>query len=103
MDQSNSFETVRYKIVDVMLLVGMIASIPAAIASGCRIITMGVRTLFIIDIIFAIILILSYLTRSRTNYKRRIDLLLIYAFFIGWISLNTWGFGALGFSQCSLP
>ncbi|MDY0348544.1 MAG: PAS domain S-box protein [Tenuifilaceae bacterium] len=96
MDQSNSFEAVRYKIIDAMLLVGMIASIPAAIASGYRIISMGVRTLFIVDVLFAIILFLFFLTRSRTNYKRRSVLILIYAFFNGCTSLVTWGLWGFG-------
>ena len=96
MNQKSGFEAVRYKIMDTMLLIGMLVSIPSAIASGYRIITMGVRTLFIVDILFAIILFLVYFTRSRTNNKWRVFLLLVYVFFLGLISLYTWGLWGLG-------
>ncbi|MDD4383627.1 MAG: PAS domain S-box protein [Bacteroidales bacterium] len=96
MELNSSFESARYKIMDTMLLIGMIVSIPAAIASGYRIFTMGVRILFIVDILFAVILILAYLTRSRTNYKWRTFFLLLYVFFLSLISLYTWGLWGLG-------
>jgi PAS domain S-box-containing protein len=92
---SNNFESIRHKIADRLLLAGLIVSIPAAIASGYRITTMGVKTLFIVDILIAFILTLAYLTRFRTNFRIRMALLLGYVFMLGWVSLNT--FGLFGF------
>ena len=96
MEIENSFDSIRHRIADKLLLAGAIVSIPSAIASGYRITSMGVKTLFIFDILIAIILIVTYLTRSYTNYRLRMSLLLAYVFVLGWISLNTfglWGFG----------
>jgi PAS domain S-box-containing protein len=76
--------------------VGTIVSIPAAIASGYRISTMGLKTLFVIDIFIAILLIIAYLTRNKTNYRIRTSLLLVYVFIMGWIALNTWGLWGFG-------
>lgn len=96
MEIENSFDSIRHRIADKLLLAGAIVSIPAAIASGYRITTMGVKTLFIFDILIAAILFVAYLTRSYTNYRLRMSLLLAYVFILGWIALNTfglWGFG----------
>jgi PAS domain S-box-containing protein len=95
MDNGNNFESIRHKIADRLLLAGLIVSVPAAIASGYRITTMGVKTLFIIDILIAFVLTLAYFTRNLTNYRIRMAILLGYVFMLGWVSLNT--FGLFGF------
>jgi len=96
MDITIKYEETRQKISDKLLLVGMIVSIPGAIVSGYRIFTMGVRPLFVFDVLIAIILVISYLTRSKINYRIRLALLLGYVFILGWISLGTFGLYGLG-------
>lgn len=96
MENQSKFEEIRHKISDKLLLVGTIVAIPAAIASGYRISSMGLKTLFVIDILIAIILLVAYLTRNKTNYRIRTSLLLAYVFIMGWIALNTWGLWGFG-------
>jgi PAS domain S-box-containing protein len=96
MTKYHSFDTIRNQIADKLLLVGLIVSIPAAIASGYRIIIMGVKVQFIVDILIAFILIVAHLTRRKTNYRKRMAFLLGYVFMLGWISLNTWGLWGFG-------
>jgi PAS domain S-box-containing protein len=96
MSTYNSFDSIRNRIADKLLLVGLIVSIPAAIASGYRITTMGVKTLFILDIAVAFVLFAAYLTRKKTNYRKRMAVLLGYVFILGWIALNTWGLWGFG-------
>lgn len=96
MENINKFEDIRHRISDKLLLVGTIVSIPAAIASGYRITTMGVKPLFIIDILIAFILFFAYLTRSRTNYRIRTAILIAYVFIMGIIALITWGLWGFG-------
>ncbi len=96
MDLTSKFEETRIKIADKLLLVGTIVSVPAAFVSGYRIFLMGVKPLFIVDILISVILIISYITRSKVNYRIRLAVLLGYVFTLGWISLNTFGLFGLG-------
>lgn len=96
MSTYSSFDSIRNKIADRLLFVGLIVSIPTAIASGLRIITYGVKTLFIVDILAAFVLLVAYLTRNKTNYRKRMAFLLSYVFMLGWIALNTWGLWGFG-------
>jgi PAS domain S-box-containing protein len=96
MKSPNAFDSIRHNIADKLLLVGLIVSIPSAIASGYRITTMGVEPLFILDIIIAFLLLAAYLTRGKTNYRSRMAFLLGYVFILGWISLYTWGLWGFG-------
>lgn len=76
----SSFDNIRNRIADKLLLMGLIFSIPASVVSGYRIITMGLEAQFSFDILITIILIVVYLTRSKTNYKKRMAFLLGYVF-----------------------
>ncbi len=96
MKSQNTFDSIRHAISDKLLLVGLIVSIPAAIASGYRITTMGVKALFLFDILIFFILLAAYITRKKTNYRVRMAFLLGYVFVLGWIALNTWGLWGFG-------
>ncbi len=92
----SNFDKIRNRIADKLLLMGLIFSIPASVVSGYRIITMGNETQFIVDVIITIILTIAYLTRSKTNYRKRMAFLLGYVFLLGFFSLYTWGLWGLG-------
>lgn len=90
------FESIRRAIADKLLVVGLIVSIPSAITSVYRISTMGFKTLFLLDVLTAIILIAVFVTRSRTDYRKRMILLIGYIFVIGIFALATWGLFGMG-------
>lgn len=92
----SNFDKIRNRIADKLLLMGLIFSVPASVVSGYRIITMGVKPQFIGDILIMLILVLAYLTRSKTNYRKRMVFLLGYIFLLGIFSLYTWGLLGLG-------
>ncbi|MHC1703817.1 MAG: PAS domain S-box protein [Tenuifilaceae bacterium] len=96
MNNSNKMEQIREKIADYLLLVGMIMAIPGTIISGYRIFTMGLRTLFVADILIGVLLIIFYLTRSKTNYRTRMLFLIGYVFGLGVLSINTFGLFSMG-------
>jgi PAS domain S-box-containing protein len=91
-----SFDAIRNQIADKLLLVGLIASIPAAFASGYRIFSLGLKVQFIVDILIAFILVAAYFTRNKTNYRKRMAFLLGYVFMLGCVSLYTWGLWGFG-------
>lgn len=96
MNPFDKFEETRKTLADRLLLVGAIVSIPAAVASGYRISMFGVKALFVLDILIAIILVVTYVFRRYTNYRKRMALLLAYVFILGWVSLNTLGLFGFG-------
>lgn len=92
----SNFDKIRNRIADKLLLMGLVFSIPASVVSGYRIIAMGLEAQFIVDILITIILVVAYLTRSKTNYRKRMIFLLGYVFLLGIFSLYTWGLWGLG-------
>lgn len=96
MDSNSKLEASRKRISDILLLVAMIVSIPAAFTSGYRVFTMGLKPLFIADIFLALFLVAAFITRNRIDYKKRTIGLILYVFFIGTLSINTWGLFGLG-------
>jgi len=90
------FEETRKKISDKLHLIAMIVAIPACTMSGIRLITIGFKPLFLLDVIFAIVVTLTYIYRNRFNYYFRIVFLLAYFFLMGIFSLHTFGLMGLG-------
>jgi PAS domain S-box-containing protein len=84
-------ESIRYSIAKKLLLVGLLVSIPAGIASGVRIFTMGIKPLFVLDILIAFVLLTAHFTKSPSNYRFWILILLAYVFSIGIASIGTFG------------
>lgn len=97
MEAIGKIEQFRERISEKLLVFGTIVTIPAAIFSGYRILTMGLKPLFIADILISILLIISYFTRKKINYRKRIFWLVIYVFFLGVLAIYTWGLFGFGF------
>jgi PAS domain S-box-containing protein len=92
----STFDNIRNRIADKLLLMGLIFSVPASVVSGYRIISMGLEAQFIVDVLITIILIAVFLTRNKTNYRKRMAFLIGYVFLLGIFSLYTWGLWGLG-------
>ncbi len=90
-------ELFRERISERLLLAATILAFPAAIFSGVRIFTIGLKPLFIADILISLALIIVFLFRRRISYKIRIVGVIVYAFLLGVLGLYTWGFFGLGF------
>ncbi len=97
MEAIGKIEQFRERISEKLLVFGTIVTIPAAIFSGYRILTMGLKPLFIADILISKLLIISYFTRKKINYRKRIFWLVIYVFFLGVLAIYTWGLFGFGF------
>lgn len=89
------FEETRKNISDRLNLIAMLVAIPACTLSGIRLFTIGFKPLFLIDLVFAVIVTLTYIFKARFYYQLRITFLLAYFFLIGVLSLHT--FGLMGF------
>lgn len=97
MNSNSKIEQIRERIAEKLLLVATIVTIPAAIFSAFRIFSMGLKPLFIADIVVSVLLVVAYLTRAYIDYKKRVLGLIIYVFFLGTLALYTWGLFGLGF------
>ena len=97
MEAYDKIEQFREQIVEKLLLVATIVTVPSAIFSGIRIFTMGLKPLFIADIAISITLIIAYFLRKKINYKKRILGLILFEFLLGVLAIQTWGLFGLGF------
>ncbi len=96
MDANSKIEAFRKRISDVLLLAAMIVSIPAAGISAYRMYFMEFKLQFIADVILSILLILGFISRRRLDYNKRMFALVIYLFFVGVLSIHTWGLFGFG-------
>lgn len=90
-------ELFRERISERLLLAATVLAFPAAIFSGVRIFTIGLKPLFIADILISLTLIFVFIFRKRISYKIRIIGVIAYTFLLGVLGLYTWGFFGLGF------
>jgi PAS domain S-box-containing protein len=98
MDIKSNFESIRREIANKLHLVATILAIPVAIASGYRIFIMELQPHFILDILIAVILIISYYFRSKIDYNKLMLFLLGYVLILGTVTLITFGLFGFGFT-----
>ena len=97
MDVKYNFESIRHEIAEKLHLTAMILTIPVAILSGYRIFFMEIKPHFVLDILIALILIVTYYFRSIINHKKLMLFLLGYVMILGAVTLLTFGLFGFGF------
>ena len=97
MDIKSNFETIRLEIANKLHLVATILAIPVAIVSGYRIFIMEPELHFFLDILIAVILIITYYFRSKIEYNKLMLFLLGYVLILGTVTLLTFGLFGFGF------
>jgi PAS domain S-box-containing protein len=97
MNTKSNFEIIRQEIAVKLHLVATILAIPVAIVSGYRIFIMDIKPHFILDVLIAIILVISYYYRSKIEYNKLMLFLLGYVLILGTVTLLTFGLFGFGF------
>jgi len=96
MDAQAKTELYRKQTSDRLLLIGMIVSIPAAVIAGSLIYKAGLKLVYVADVFLPIIIIIAYITRARTEYRKRTLSLIFYVFFNSVVALHYSGLFGLG-------
>jgi len=96
MSKNNSFKEVRYRIINAMLLVGMLVSVPSAVVSAIRGISNGMYFFVYIEVFVAIVAMFAYFSKKILSPNARTAILFSYIFLIAIFSLYTYGLIGLG-------
>lgn len=96
MNKTPTYQDIHYRITDVMLLVGMILSVPSATVSVLRNAQFGVTPILIVEVLVAVVATLAYFSRKMLKSSIRVFVLMGYIYIIASFSLFTYGLIGMG-------
>lgn len=96
MKKTPNFQDIHYKIIDSLLLVGMILSVPSATVSILRNAQYGVTPILIVEVFVAVVASITYFSRSKFSPSLRVSILMGYIYIIATFSLFTYGLIEMG-------